>query len=89
MKITEGMVLEFNKELREENCCFELDFSDTVQPSCEIVILNNRYVESYIINPTKEFRRKIEKFFFEKGIKLSSNNAGSIFWSNEMEVLED
>lgn len=84
MKVSEDMVLEFNRQLEKENCSFKLEYSDSVQPSFSIVVSNNRYVESYIINPTKEFRRTIESFFLEKGIRLNSNNTGSIFWSNEI-----
>ena len=83
-RITEDMVIIFNQTLENLDCSFKLDFRKTSVPgntSCEIVPANNRFIHSSIINLTDEFYETLENFFKKKGIELSYNNTGSIFWS--------
>lgn len=39
------------------------------------------WVDSFIINPTKEFFDWLELWFKAKDVELSCNNDGSIMWS--------
>lgn len=84
MKITNEMVNEFNSMLKTLNCVFKLELNEKISPNnptYEIKLVNPRFVDSFIINPTKDFFKILNEFFEEKGIELSYNNTGSIFWS--------
>lgn len=87
MKITEDMVTVFNQTLENLNCSFRLEFDNKTigfgNPTCQIVPSNNIFIESSIINVTKEFYKVLEEFFTKRGIELSYNNDGSIFWSKD------
>ena len=87
MKITKKMVEEFNQTLENLNCSFRLEFDNKTigfgNPTCQIVPSNNIFIESSIINVTKEFYKVLEEFFTKRGIELSYNNDGSIFWSKD------
>lgn len=50
-------------------------------PKIEVVPVSNIYIDSYIINLTKEYLEILQKFFLERGIELNCNNTGSTFWS--------
>ena len=91
MKITTKMVHEFNSILCSDGAVFRIWLKDGTygNPSAEIVPANNKYIDSYIINPTKEFYSLLEDFFEEKGIELTYNNTRTTFWSvNGWEELE-
>ena len=85
MKITQDMVTVFNQKLKEIDCSFKLKFEEnglaTGNTTCQIVPANNKFISSSIINMTDEFYEFLEKFFAERGIELTYNNDGSIFWS--------
>lgn len=81
MKITEGMVDEFNETLDNMSCSFRIKYVDKDYPICEIVPANMLFIDSFIINPTEEFYDALENFFNKKGIELTYNNTGTIFWS--------
>ena len=85
MKITNEMVNEFNSSLKIMGCCFKLKFVNDKysegNPSCEIIMFNDLFIDSFIINPTKKFYETLESYFLDKGITLSYNNTRSIFWS--------
>lgn len=87
MRITKKMVEEFNQTLENLNCSFKLAFDDKMigfgNPICQIVPSNNIFIESSTINVTKEFYKVLEGFFTKRGIELSYNNVGSIFWSKD------
>ena len=91
MKITQDMVTVFNQKLKEMECSFKIQLNKTGvriynNPSCEIVPANSKFIESSIINVTDEFYKFLEDFFKERGIVLTYNNTGSVFWSkNEFE----
>lgn len=82
MKITNKMVMELNSELAIMGCPFRYAFRDTDNnPSIEIVLPSARFVDSFIINPTKEFFTWVKAWFEVKGIELTFNNTGTIMWS--------
>lgn len=83
MKITETMVNEFNQTLKNLNCSFKLHINTHERnPSCEIIPSNDLFIDSSIINLTKDFYRVLDSFFEGRGIELKYNNTGNIFWSN-------
>ena len=86
MKITQDMVTVFNQKLKEMECSFKIQLDKAGvgicnNPSCEIVPANSKFIETSIINVTDEFYKFLEDFFKERGIELTYNNTGSIFWS--------
>ena len=84
MKITNNMVNEFNNLLSEFGCIFKLELMkdlNSSNPAYQIVPTNNFFIESTIINPTKEFYVLLENFFRTNKITLSYNNTKTIFWS--------
>lgn len=82
-EITKTMVNKFNDHLKEVNCIFRLERrTDEIGTAfVHIVLANNKYVSSYIINPTKEFYDLLNDYFLTMGIKLNRNNTGTVFWS--------
>ena len=93
MKITEDMVTVFNQILENLSCCFKLKFEGGMcgNGQCKIVPLNDMFIKSSIINLTEEFYKVLEDYFSKRGIELSYNNDGSIFWSKDgwKDVLEN
>ena len=87
MKITEDMVTVFNQTLENLGCSFKLKYDDKTlgfcNPSCEIVPTSNMFIQSSIINVTDEFYNILDDFFAKRGIELTYNNTGSIFWSKD------
>lgn len=87
MEITKEMVEEFNEWLRISRCIFRLKFThikpfDT--PACEVVVANNTFIHSSIINLTDEFYDIMEEFFKDKGVSLINyNNTRTIFWNSK------
>lgn len=82
MQITKEMVTEFNLLLMKEGCIFRMEYGNSfVQSDMRIVVSNDKFIHSTIINPNDEFYSVLETFFKEKGIELNSNNTGNIFWS--------
>lgn len=87
MNLTKEMVSEFNLLLLKVGCIFKLEFgSGVVANDIRIVVSNDTYIDSIIINPNKEFYDLLEAFFKEKGIELNSNNTGDIFWSKNVDL---
>lgn len=85
MKITEDMVTVFNQILENLNCSFKLKFEKGIcgNGQCKVVPSNDMFIHSLIINLTTEFYKILEDFFSKRGIVLSYNNDGSIFWSKD------
>jgi hypothetical protein len=81
MKITREMVMELNNELSNKGCPFRYDYIEERNPQIEITLPSVNYVDSFIINPTREFFDWLELWFKMKGIELNYNNDGSIMWS--------
>lgn len=84
MKITKDMVSELNKELANKGCPFRYEHEEVGNdgnPHMKITLPSMEGVDSFIINPTKAFFDWLEIWFKEKGIELSCNNTGSVFWS--------
>ena len=83
MKITLKMVHEFNSILSSDGAVFRIELQNGTlnNPIATIVTANDKYIESYIINPSREFYSLLDDFFKEKGIELTYNNTKSTFWS--------
>ena len=80
-KITEQMVDQFNEHIIGMGCVFKLEYIESENPRCQLVPACNIFINSCIINPTKEFYLGMENYFRKQGIELTYNNTGSIFWS--------
>lgn len=82
MKITKEMVVELNNELAVKGCPFRYEYiKGYPNPSIEINLPSMNCVDSFIINPTKEFFDWLKTWFKAKGIELNCNNTGSVMWS--------
>lgn len=84
MKITKEMVMELNNELVNKGCPFRYEYNEadySGNPHMKITLPSMSCVNSFIINPTKEFFNWLQLWFEVKGIELSCNNDGSIIWS--------
>lgn len=84
MKITEEMVMELNNELINKGCPFRYKYDENISggnPHMIITLPSMSNVDSFIINPTREFFDWLELWFKMKGVELSCNNDGSILWS--------
>ena len=84
MKITKEMVMNLNIELAIKGCPFRYKFvDDMIISSMEIILPSMNCVDSFIVNPTKEFFDFLELWFKEKyKMELNCNNTGSVMWSN-------
>lgn len=82
-EITKEMVTKLNEYLKEVNCIFRLERrTDGIGTAfVYIVLANNKYVSSYIINPTEEFYDLLNDYFLPMGIKLNWNNTRTVFWA--------
>lgn len=85
MKITREMVMELNDELSVKGCPFRYKFTNNViVSSMEITLPSMSCVDSFIINPTREFFDWLELWFKIKyDIELRSNNTRSTLWSSD------
>lgn len=84
MKITSKMVMELNDELATKGCSFRYEYDEygaSGNPQIKITLPSMSNVDSFTINPTKEFFNWMESWFKNKGIELSCNADGSILWS--------
>lgn len=84
MKITKKMVMELNNELAAKGCPFRYEYDEAEysgNPHMKIVLPSMSCVDSFIVNPTKEFFQWMEIWFETRGVELSCNNDGSILWS--------
>ena len=91
MKITEEMVKEFNQSLKTMNCSFRLALRGGINGNnnCDIIIANDMFIQSCILNLTDKFYETLENFFTKYGIELSYNNTGSTFWSKNGFYIEE
>ncbi|WP_336761507.1 hypothetical protein [Paenibacillus sp. USHLN196] len=80
--ITQEHVDEFSKILELEGSIIRLYRNgDNV---VDIVLSDSQYIKNFIVNPTKDFYKKLENFFAHKKIyELSYNNTGNCFWTFE------
>ncbi|MCI9136435.1 MAG: hypothetical protein HFH48_02560 [Lachnospiraceae bacterium] len=83
MRITEEMTDELNALLASMGCSFKFAFrEEMLNNKIDVVPMNSQFIDSCIINLTKECYSFIEHFFKGKGIEeLSCNNTGSTIWS--------
>ena len=84
MRITENMVNEFNRLMNNDGSSIRLEFSQGfVTPHAEICLNNMKYIDSFILNTDKTFKKVLENFFKQHGILLDYNNTRSTFWSRD------
>jgi hypothetical protein len=84
MKITNEMVMELNNELAVKGCPFRYEYDEagcSGNTHIKVTLSSMSCIDSFIINPTREFFDWLELWFKVKGIELSYNNDGSILWS--------
>lgn len=87
-EITKEIVSSFNSALRHTGCMFRFEFIGTelgyALSSMQIKPVNDVWIESSIINTTKEFKSWMKSWFLENyGLAIMSNNDGSIWWALE------
>ena len=91
-RIEPWMVNEINEMLRKENSILTLEWEYTESNKdlqeenrnilCNIRLVETKYIDTYIVNPTKEFYTMIENYFTEKGLtRINYNNTKSTFWN--------
>ena len=82
--ITLEMVEEFNKKMENQESIIRLSFEEnpyrTGINNCEISLSILKYINSFIVNPNKEFYDELEIFFRKKDMELCYNNTRTIFW---------
>lgn len=84
MKITEKMVMELNNELANKGCPFRYEYDNdgyTGNPHMILTLVSMNFVNSFILNLSAEYYKWLTLWFETRGIELSFNNDGSIFWS--------
>lgn len=85
MKITQEMTNELNAVLANMGCSFKFNFrEESLNNKIEVVPMNSQFIDSSIINLTKDFYKFLEDFFKSKGIeRLCYNNTGTTIWSKD------
>jgi hypothetical protein len=80
--ITQGMMMNFNYFLRDENSIIKLKASESKSKTIDITLLKDAFLdmEDQIINPTKSFYSALEAHFLKEGIEIEYNNTKSCFW---------
>lgn len=86
LNITREMVMELNNELVIKGCLFRYRYQDEMEctgiPTIKVSLPSMNYVDSYIINVTRDFLKWLELWFKTKhGIELTCNADGSILWA--------
>lgn len=87
MKLTEELIDKLNSELQNCGAGFHYEFRDEFAPTARVKINagNNNWVDSSIINFTKEYCDWLRKFFEYYGIEIEFNNTWSTFWSSDFD----
>lgn len=85
MNISQMDVIQFNMFMNQEGSLLRLQLTDLIegQPSVEIVLSNNKFIEHVIIKPTESFYRVCNEWFRNKGVHLEWNNTKTIAWAKE------
>lgn len=87
MKITKEMVNELNSKLEENGSVVIFEFKDdgphSLNPMIKLRLKNMTFVESFVLNMTKEFYNYVGNFFAKYNIELDYNNTYSVAWSND------
>lgn len=82
MKISKEIVYQLNNELKCRDYPFRYKYDESSDnPHIQITLASTLGVDSFIINPTKDFFEWLQGWFLQYGIELSCNNDGSILWS--------
>ena len=85
MKITEAMVVALNSELVMMGCSFRFQLSDQCEspdnPVMKLVLPSMNGISCFSINLTRDFLTWLNVWFQLRGVELSCNNSGDIFWS--------
>ena len=90
MQLTKEMVNKFNLFLYDEKVCFRMEYEDNlVLPDMKIIPVTSKFLDSYVLNITEEFREMMYQWFeYNYNIILNCNNTGDIFWSSNYAVKE-
>lgn len=85
MKLTEEIIDTLNSELRESGAGFYYEFKDEFTPTAQVKLIagNNNWIDSSIINFTREYCDWLRNFFRRYNIEIEFNNTLSIIWSND------
>ena len=86
-EITKEMTEELNLLLLKMGCCFNFKYiSQGPLSACiEIQLINKKFLNSWILNPSDDFYNFITTFFNNYDIEIKYNNTGTIFWSSTIE----
>lgn len=86
-QITDVMVTELNSELAVMGCSFRFKLIDEgFYTKIQVTMASMNFVGSCIINLTEEFRVWLYQWFKIRGVHLTTNNTGSIYWGVEKEA---
>lgn len=86
MKLSKEIVLKLNTQLAIDGCAFRYVLIENMlaMPAMKITLPNSKFVESTIINLTKDGFDFVESFLKSQGIEtVCCNNDGSIIWSGD------
>ena len=78
--IPKNTLKEFNDLLDQTGCAFHLVRDEDIREFYVLELKSNRFVRSCSVIPNLEFRPFVDEFFTKHGIKLSSNNEGTVYW---------
>lgn len=92
MKITEAMVVALNSELVMMGCPFRFQLSGECEssdnPVMKLMLPSMNGVNCFTMHLTSDFLTWLKVWFQLRGVELSCNNSGDIFWSrNEWEEI--
>lgn len=85
-EITKEMTEELNLLLLNMGCSFNLKYINNgrIGTVIEIQPVNNKFLDSWILNPSDDFFDFIKAFFKKYDIEITCNNTGHIFWSTSI-----
>lgn len=72
-------IVQLNGLLRDDQSVVRIKLSPDNEYA-GIVLVSERYLDSYILNPSDELIDVVEAFFHAKNINITWNNTGSTFW---------
>lgn len=79
-KITQEMIDSINETLCKDTS-FHIIMENDPFICCKIRLRNAQFIEAYTLHPNTLWYSELENAFREKGVRISYNNTGDIFWS--------
>lgn len=85
MRITQEMINDLNKILNNKGSNIKLKPNDisSGNPTYKVSLSEDKFLHSYVLNPSKDFFEFVNDYFMDKGIKVVYNNNGNTFWSHD------